>query len=65
MIQHLIFCEGYKQSVVQYIKFLPANAENEPNPTAHAAALEDVRKTADTFRSLIDEKISSTTCHKR
>ena len=30
--------------------------KNEPNPTAHDAALEDVKKTADTFRSLIDEK---------
>src|SRR5689334_13518074 len=30
--------------------------KDEPNPTARDAALEDVRKTADTFRSLIDEK---------
>jgi hypothetical protein len=30
--------------------------KNEPNPTAHDAAIEDVKKTADTFRSLIDEK---------
>ncbi|UJR14691.1 hypothetical protein I4U23_001684 [Adineta vaga] len=50
------FFEGYKQSVAQYIKFLQTNAESEPNPTAHQAALEDVKKTADTFRSLIDEK---------
>ncbi|CAF1190238.1 unnamed protein product [Rotaria sordida] len=50
------FREGYKRSVVQYIKFLQTNAESEPNPTAHDAAIEDVKKTADTFRSLIDEK---------
>ncbi|CAF2708032.1 unnamed protein product [Rotaria sp. Silwood2] len=50
------FYEGYKRSVAQYIKFLQANAESEPNPTAHDAAIEDVKKTADTFRSLIDEK---------
>jgi tryptophan 2,3-dioxygenase len=30
--------------------------KEEPNPTAREAALEDVKKTADTFRSLIDEK---------
>jgi tryptophan 2,3-dioxygenase len=30
--------------------------QDEPNPTAREAALEDVKKTADTFRSLIDEK---------
>ena len=30
--------------------------QDEPNPTAREAALDDVRKTADTFRSLIDEK---------
>ena len=30
--------------------------QDEPNPTARDAALEDVKKTADTFRSLIDEK---------
>ncbi len=30
--------------------------KDEPNPTAREAALEDVKKTADTFRSLIDEK---------
>ena len=30
--------------------------QNEPNPTAQVAALEDVKKTADAFRSLIDEK---------
>lgn len=30
--------------------------QSEPNPTAQEAAIEDVKKTADTFRSLIDEK---------
>ena len=30
--------------------------QEEPNPTARDAALDDVKKTADTFRSLIDEK---------
>lgn len=30
--------------------------QEEPNPTAREAALDDVKKTADTFRSLIDEK---------
>lgn len=30
--------------------------KDEPNPTARDAALEDVKKTADTFRSFIDEK---------
>ncbi|CAF1578828.1 unnamed protein product [Adineta ricciae] len=50
------FYEGYKQSVAQYIKFLQNNAESEPNPTARQAALEDVKKNADTFRSIIDEK---------
>ena len=30
--------------------------KDEPNPTAREAALEDVKKTADSFRSLIDEK---------
>ena len=30
--------------------------QSEPNPTAQEAALEDVKKTADTFRSLIDDK---------
>jgi flagellar biosynthesis component FlhA len=30
--------------------------KDEPNPTARDAALEDVKRTADTFRSLIDEK---------
>lgn len=32
------------------------SVKNEPNPTARDAALEDVKKTADAFRSLIDEK---------
>ena len=32
------------------------SVQDEPNPTAREAALEDVKKTADTFRSLIDEK---------
>ncbi|CAF1048723.1 unnamed protein product [Rotaria sp. Silwood1] len=50
------FRERYKRSVAQYINFLQTNAESEPNPTAHDAAIEDVKKTADTFRSLIDEK---------
>ena len=30
--------------------------QEEPNPTAREASLDDVKKTADTFRSLIDEK---------
>ncbi len=30
--------------------------KDEPNPTAREAALDDVKKTADSFRSLIDEK---------
>ena len=30
--------------------------KEEPNPTARDAAIEDVKKTADSFRSLIDEK---------
>jgi hypothetical protein len=30
--------------------------KDEPNPTARLAAYEDVKKTADTFRSLIDER---------
>jgi tryptophan 2,3-dioxygenase len=30
--------------------------QEEPNPTAREAAFEDVRKTADSFRSFIDEK---------
>ncbi|CAF3680792.1 unnamed protein product [Rotaria sordida] len=50
------FWERYKRSAGQYIKYLQSNAEDEPNPTAREAALEDVKKTADTFRSLIDEK---------
>jgi len=50
------FCERYKRSVCDYLKFLQTNAENEPNPTAHAAAIDDVKKTADAFRSLLEEK---------
>jgi tryptophan 2,3-dioxygenase len=50
------FWERYKRSVAQYIEYLQSNAQDEPNPTAREAALEDVKKTADTFRSLIDEK---------
>ncbi|CAF1423024.1 unnamed protein product [Rotaria magnacalcarata] len=50
------FRDEYARAVAQYIKFLQTNAESEPNPTARDAALEDVKKTADTFRSLIDEK---------
>ncbi|CAF4108969.1 unnamed protein product, partial [Rotaria sp. Silwood2] len=50
------FWERYKRSVVQYIDYLQSNAEDEPNPTAREAALDDVKKTADTFRSFIDEK---------
>ncbi len=30
--------------------------KDEPNPTAREAGLEDVKKTADTFRSFLDEK---------
>ncbi|CAF1005489.1 unnamed protein product [Adineta steineri] len=43
-------------AVAQYIEYLQSNAQDEPTPTAREAALEDVKKTADTFRSLIDEK---------
>jgi tryptophan 2,3-dioxygenase len=50
------FWERYKRSVAQYIDFLQSNANDEPNPTAREAALDDVKKTADSFRSLIDEK---------
>lgn len=50
------FWEEYKQAVAVYIQYLQSNAEDEPNPTARDAALDDVKKTADTFRSLIDEK---------
>ncbi|CAF4411788.1 unnamed protein product, partial [Rotaria magnacalcarata] len=52
----LNFWERYKRAVAQYIDFLQSNAQDEPNPTAREAALEDVKKTADTFRSFIDEK---------
>jgi len=31
-------------------------SQDEPNPTAQKAAVDDVKKTAETFRSLIDEK---------
>ncbi|CAF1008899.1 unnamed protein product [Adineta ricciae] len=50
------FWERYKRAVAQYIEYLQSNAQDEPNPTARDAALEDVKKTADSFRSLIDEK---------
>ncbi|CAF3126833.1 unnamed protein product [Rotaria socialis] len=50
------FWERYKRAVAQYINYLQTNAQDEPNPTAREAALEDVKKTADTFRSFIDEK---------
>jgi len=50
------FWERYKRAVAQYIDYLQSNAQDEPNPTAREAALEDVKKTADTFRSFIDEK---------
>ncbi|CAF1178036.1 unnamed protein product [Adineta steineri] len=50
------FWDRYKRAVAQYIEYLQSNAQDEPNPTAREAALEDVKKTADTFRSLIDEK---------
>lgn len=50
------FWERYKRAVAQYIEYLQSNAQEEPNPTARDAALDDVKKTADTFRSLIDEK---------
>lgn len=50
------FWERYKRAVAQYLEYLQTNAQDEPNPTARDAALEDVKKTADSFRSLIDEK---------
>ncbi|UJR32057.1 hypothetical protein I4U23_019525 [Adineta vaga] len=50
------FWERYKRAVAQYIDYLQSNAQDEPNPTAREAALDDVKKTADSFRSLIDEK---------
>lgn len=50
------FWGRYRRAVAQYIEYLQSNAQEEPNPTARDAALDDVKKTADTFRSFIDEK---------